>query len=99
MKNEGIIARVIAYELVMCEYYRNKIKRFIKGDEKDYIKYNQKTLQSEIDGLLDIEVPQFTEEFEVRLYQSLRYGLEQFSIYTRAERDKLFVKQEIVEIA
>ena len=99
MNIEVIIAKVIAYELVMCERYRNKIGRLIQGDEWDYVKYNPKTLQAEIDALIEIKVPNFTEEFGVRLYQALQHGLEQFGIYTRADGDRLFVKQEIVEVA
>lgn len=103
MKN--IIAMAIAFTLVMSEQYRNRVIKHINACEEDdtykpYIKYTKEKLQEAIyDFGGDIKVDEFDGEFEMRLYQALQKGLEQFGIYTRADGDRLFVKQSIVELA
>ncbi len=103
MKN--IIAMAIAFTLVMSEQYRNRVIKHINACEEDdtykpYIKYTKEKLQEAIyDFGGDIKVEEFDDEVESALYIALQKGLEQFGIYTRADGDRLFVKQSIVELA
>jgi hypothetical protein len=104
MKN--IIAMAVAFTLVMSEQYRNRVIKHINACEEDdtyksYIKYTKEKLQDAIYNWVggDIKVDEFDGEFEMMLYQALQKGLEQFGIYTRADGDRLIVKQSIVELS
>ena len=95
-------AMAIAFVLVTSEQFRNRVMNHItecENDEtyKSYIKYTKESLQEAVyyyGG--DIKVNELDYELELRLYQALQHGLEQYGIYTRADGDKLFVKQSIV---
>lgn len=109
-----VIAKVAAYELAMSDGFRNSVKKRIKKCEecdkyKSYMNFTKESLQSALDyyggyglaycGIGRTVIEEFDKEFEVVLYKALEYSLEKFGIYTRAEGDKLYVRQSIVELA
>lgn len=103
-----VIAKVAAYELAMSEGFRNSVKERIKKCEecdkyKSYMNFTKESLQSALDYygtfMERTVIEEFDKEFEVVLYKALEYSLEKFGIYTRAEGDKLYVRQSIVELA
>lgn len=104
MKHYNIIAAAIVFTLVTSEEFRNRIIKHINACEEDdtykpYIKFSDETIQETIAELdSSIKLDEIDEEFEMRFYQALQKGLEQFGIYTRADGDRLIVKQSIVEI-
>ena len=99
------MAMAIAFVLVTSEQFRNRVIKHIKECENDetykpYLQWTQGYLQGMIEayGGDSRLADEFDDELELRLYQALQKGLEQFGIYTRADGDKLFVKQSIVEL-
>ena len=102
---KGNIALAIAYVLVLSEQFRNRVIKHIKECDEDdtykpYIKYTKEKLQEAICnfGIIQTKVEEFDDEVESALYIALQKGLEQFGIYTRADGDRLIVKQSIVEL-
>lgn len=98
------MAMAIAFVLVTSEHFRNRVIKHIKeckNDEtyKSYIKYTKESLQVEINYYGGgIKVDELDYELELRLYQALQKGLEQFGIYTRADGDRLWYDESVVEL-